>query len=74
MSWITLAEVLVFWTLFGLGVAYLFGRFVQRGELTSADFAPDVLRYLRRVKRADTTSAGTTKVDARRAAGGTRRH
>jgi hypothetical protein len=32
MSWITWVAVLVTWSLVGLLVAYLFGRFTHRGE------------------------------------------
>jgi len=33
MSWITWVAVLVGWPLIGLGVTYLFGRFIAEGKL-----------------------------------------
>ncbi len=71
MSWITLVAVLVAWCLVGLGVAYLFGRFIHGVEgTTNADDLPlPVLSYLRRVKR--TTNQTKTR---REAVGGRRPH
>ena len=77
MSWITLVAVLVAWCLVGLGVAYLFGRFIHGVETpgSAGDFAPPVLSYLRPVKRAKTSSRATTQTKTRReAAGGRRSH
>lgn len=79
MSWITLAAILVTWTLLGLGVAYLFGRFVQGAETpeTASDLAPRVVSYLRRVRRAKTSPRATTAAShpkTRRVAGGGHRH
>jgi len=47
MSWITLVAVLVAWSLIGLGVAYLFGRFIHGAEFSgdASDLAPPVLSY-----------------------------
>lgn len=49
MSWVIFLAVLVAWSLIGLGVAYLFGRFV--GGVESAEnpgvLIPPVLSYLR---------------------------
>jgi hypothetical protein len=77
MSWITLVVVLVVWTLVGLGVAYLFGRFVHGVEVSGSarDLAPPVLSHLRIVKRARTSSRAATQTKMRReAAGGRRSH
>jgi len=62
MSWITLVAVLVAWSLIGLGVAYLFGRFIHGAEISgdASDLAPPVLSYLRLVKRAPKTSSRAT--------------
>jgi len=79
MSWITLAAILVVWLLVGLGVAYLFGRFVQRVEISedAGELAPPVVKYLRRVKRAKASSRATTHATthakARRVASSARR-
>ncbi len=71
MSWITLVAALFAWCLIGLGVAYLFGRFIHGVEgTTNADDLPlPVLSYLRRVKRA--TNQTKTR---REAVGGRRPH
>ena len=79
MSWITLAAILVAWTLLGLGVAYLFGRFVHGVEASrdASEFAPRVVSYLRRVKRAMTSpraTNATARTKTRRVAGGRRRY
>jgi len=81
MSWITLVTVLVAWSLVGLGVACLFGRFIHGVEVSgSAGDRPlpvvsPVLSYLRRVKRAKTSSRATTHAKAQReAAAGRRSH
>src|SRR5712672_1282887 len=52
MSWITLVAVLVTWLLVGLGMAYLFGRFIHGAEMPGSahDLAPPVLSYMRRTK------------------------
>jgi len=54
MIWITWIAILVGWTLAGLGVAYLFGRFISGAEAPddAGDLVPPVLSYLRREKRA----------------------
>jgi hypothetical protein len=76
MSWITWVAVLVAWPLVGLGVAYLFGRFIHGAELAgdASDLAPPVLSYLRRVKRTKTSSRATNQTKARQAVGGRRPH
>ena len=77
MSWITVVAVLVAWSLVGLGVAYLFGRFIHGVEVSgsASDRPLPVLSYLRRVKRAKTSSRATTHAKARReAAAGRRSH
>ena len=74
MSWFTLVAVLVTWSLIGLGVAYLFGRFTHGAELSgnAGDLAPPVLSYLRRARRAKTSSRATTQSKVRREATGGR--
>jgi hypothetical protein len=77
MSWITWVVVLVAWPLVGLGVAYLFGRFIHGVEVSesASDLPLPVVSYLRRVKRAKTSSRATTQTKARReAASGRRSH
>jgi hypothetical protein len=76
MSWITWVVVLVAWPLVGLGVAYLFGRFVHDAEElgSTGEIASPVVRYLRREKRAKMPSRATPQTKARRVAGGGRRH
>lgn len=76
MSWITWVAVLVAWPIVGLGVAYLFGRFVHEAEEVRSigDLVPPKVSYLRRLKRAKTLSRATTQTRARRVAGGGRRH
>jgi hypothetical protein len=56
MIWITWIAILVGWTLAGLGVAYLFGRFISGAEAPddAGELVPPVLSYLRRDKRAKT--------------------
>ena len=76
MSWITLVvAVLVTWFLVGLGMAYLFGRFIHGAEISgnAGDLAPPVLSYMRRTKRARTSSRATTQTKARPEATSTRR-
>jgi uncharacterized membrane protein len=75
MSWITVVVVLVAWVLVGLGVAYLFGRFVHGVEISghARDLAPPVLSHLRLVKRARTSSRATAHTKIRREAAGARR-
>jgi hypothetical protein len=75
MSWITLVAVLVAWSLVGLGVAYLFGRFIHgvEGSGSASDLPLPVVSYLRRVKRAKTSSRATTHTKTRREATGGRR-
>jgi hypothetical protein len=78
MSWITLVAVLVAWCLVGLGVAYLFGRFIHGVESTgnASDLPLPVVSYLRRVKRAaKMSSRATNQTKTRReAVGGRRSH
>jgi hypothetical protein len=76
MSWITLVAVLVAWSLIGLGVAYLFGRFIHgvEGFGSAGDLPLPVVSYLRRVKRATKTSSrATNQTKTRREAIGGRR-
>jgi hypothetical protein len=75
MSWITLVTVLVVWPVVGLGVAYLFGRFIHGVEVSqsASDLAPPVVSHLRHVKRARTPSRAATQTKARREAAGGRR-
>jgi hypothetical protein len=58
MNWLTLAAVLCAWTVVGLGVAYLSGRFIRAVEApeNAADLIPPMLSYLRPKKRAKTSS------------------
>jgi hypothetical protein len=53
MSWITWMAILGAWSLAGLGVAYLFGRFTHEVDAWghADDLAPPVVSYLRHVKR-----------------------
>jgi hypothetical protein len=76
MSWITLVvAVLVTWLLVGLGMAYLFGRFIHGAEMpgSAGELAPPVLSYLRRTKRARTSSRATSQTKARPDVAGARR-
>ena len=77
MSWMTWLAVLVIWTLVGLVVAYLFGRFTHRGEMygNAGELSPPVVSYLRRAKRvrAGSRTSGTAKA-RREASGGRRLH
>ena len=75
MNWVTWAAVLVTWSLVGLGVAYLFGRFTHRGEAygNAGQLSPPVVSYLRRAKRAKTVSRAAAQGKARREATGGRR-
>ena len=80
MSWITLVAALFAWCLIGLGVAYLFGRFIHGVEgTTNADDLPlPVLSYLRpRVKRTikapSAPSRATNQTKTRREVVGGRR-
>jgi len=77
MSWITLVTVLVAWSLVGLGVAYLFGRFIHGVEVSggASDRSLPGVSYLRHVKRPRTSSRATAHAKARReAAAGRRPH
>lgn len=77
MSWITWVAILVAWPVVGLGVAYLFGRFIHGAELAgnASDLAPPVLTYLRHVKRAKISSRVAAHAKARReVADGRRSH
>ena len=75
MSWITLVAVLVAWSFIGLGVAYLFGRFIHGVESTGhADDPPlSMVSYLRRVKRTSSRVTNHSKT-RREAIGGPRPH
>lgn len=74
MSWITWAAVLIAWPLVGLAVAYLFGRFTQRGEVygDAAELSPPVVSYLRRARREKTLSRAVAQAKPRREAAGGR--
>ena len=82
MSWITLVAALFAWCLIGLGVAYLFGRFIRGVEgTTNADDLPlPVLSYLRRrvkgtIKAPSAPSRATNQTKTRsEAIGGRRPH
>ena len=76
MSWITLMAVLVAWSLFGLGVAYLFGRFIHGVEVSggAGDRPLPVVSYLRRVKGPRTSSRATAHKARREASAGRRPH
>ena len=77
MSWITLVAVLVAWSLFGLGVAYLFGRFIHGVEVSgsASDRPLPAVSYLRHVKPPRTSSRATSHTKARReTAAGRRPH
>jgi len=75
MSWITLMAVLVAWSLFGLAVAYLFGRFIHGVEVSGgpSEHPLPVVSYLRRLKRPKTSSRATAHAKARREASAGRR-
>jgi len=75
MSWITLMAVLVAWSLVGLGVAYLFGRFIHGVEVSGSaiDRPLPMVSYLRHVKRPRTSSRATAHAKARREASAGRR-
>ena len=73
MSWITLVAVLVTWCMVGLGVAYLFGRFIHGVEssASASDLPLPVVSYLRRERRGAKASQTKTR---REAVGGRRPH
>jgi hypothetical protein len=75
MSSITLVTVLVAWSLVGLGVAYLFGRFIHgvEGSGSASDRPLPGVSYLRHVKRPRTSSRATAHAKARREASAGRR-
>jgi len=75
MSWVAWVGLMIAWTLVGLGVAYLFGRFTHRGEAygNAGELAPPVLSYLRRSKRTKATSRAASSGKPRREATGGRR-
>ena len=72
MNWVTGMAILGAWSLAGLGIAYLFGRFTHGAEIWghADDLAPPVVSYLRRVKRAKEPSQAVDKT--RREAAGRR--
>jgi hypothetical protein len=76
MSWITWTVILVAWPLVGLGVAYLFGRFVHGVEVYGdADrLAPPVVSYMRRVKRKSALRTAAHHKTRREATSGRRVH
>jgi hypothetical protein len=78
MNWIIWIAILVAWPLLGLGVAYLFGRFIRGAEAPddAGALVPPVLSYLRRDKGAKTSRLrATTPVKGRgEVAGGHRVH
>ena len=73
MNWMVLAVVLIGWGLVGLGLAYLFGRFIRAVD-TPEDVngvVPYVVSYPRRGKRARfATRARLPAQPKRRASGG----
>jgi hypothetical protein len=73
MSWITWMAILGIWSLAGLAIAYLFGRFTHEVDTWghADDLAPPVVSYLRRVKRGREPSHAVHKT--RREAAGARR-
>jgi hypothetical protein len=75
MSWITWVAILVVWPLVGLGVAYLFGRFTHRGEISgnAGQLASPVVSYLRRSKRVKVPASTAHNAKGRREANGGRR-
>jgi hypothetical protein len=78
MSWITLMAVLVGWSLVGLAVAYLFGRFIHGVESSGRASDPPLpavtyLRHERRAARTSSRSTGQTRT-RREATGGRRSH
>jgi hypothetical protein len=75
MSWVTWVAILIAWPLVGLAVAYLFGRFTQRGEFeeSAAELLPPGVSYLRRAKRARGAPRAATQTKVRREAMGGRR-
>jgi hypothetical protein len=78
MNWIIWIAILVAWSVFGVGVAYLFGRFISGAEAPddAGELVPPVLSYLRRDKRGKTLRLReTTPVKGRgEVAGGHRGH
>ena len=70
MNWLILVAVLVAWSLLGLAVAYLFGRFIRGVEApeSAGDLIPPAVSYLRRNKRAKTSSRvhTTTQIKTQR--------
>ncbi len=75
MSWLTLMAVLVGWSVVGLGVAYLFGRFIHgvEGSERASDPPLPAVSYLRRERRAARASRSTSQTKTRREATGGRR-
>jgi len=77
MNWIAWSAVLVMWPLVGLAVAYLFGRFIHRGEMygNAGELSPPVVSYLRRAKRVRVPPIVAPHAKPRReVAGGRRTH
>ena len=76
MSWIAwMAVAVVAWTLVGLGVAYVFGRFTHGVEVWghADNLAPPVVTYLRREKRARASPSAAVHTKGRREAAVARR-
>jgi hypothetical protein len=73
MGWMTLAWVLIGWCVIGLGVAYLFGRFIsgiETPENADGVVSPE-MSYLRHRRRAKTvTQLRAAAPPKRRASGG----
>lgn len=72
MSWITWMAMLLAWSLAGVAIAYLFGRFTQRGEFgeEAAEPLPQGVSDLRRAKRARGASRAEARTKVRREATG----
>ena len=73
MNWMVLAVVLIGWCLLGLGLAYLFGRFIRAVDTPDNvnGVVPSVVSYLRRGKRAKfATRAPLPAQPRRRTSGG----
>jgi len=77
MSLLTWVAVLVVWPIIGLGVAYLFGRFIGGVESpeNASDLIPPMVSYLRPKKRIKTSPhvRATTQTKARRETAGRHR-
>jgi len=76
LGWIIwVALLLVAWTLVGLVVAYMFGGWARRGEISGATAVASKVRYLRRKKhRANAFHRTPTETKTPRVAAGRDRH